>query len=278
MKILVPIDRIHSNPFALNTAILVAEKMDAQIEVLRIIDAPVDAVLDREGSIAADSDFDVRHYERMVQDAKDEIEMWAKKNCTRCRAIVKTGLQVESILNTLHEGGYDLVVVAGQLSSGIKQLVQGTLAEKIALHTPVPVLTVKSEVKKIENIALANNFRKTNVPIEDVLRLQRVFDATLHLVRVNSHKKYMSEDEVDKNMEDFISTYELKKVKKHSIEGLNIEAALSEFCSTNEVDILAIGSKQRSKLTSIVQGCPSRDVINHLSTPVFTFNYKMKKK
>mgnify|MGYP003562634135 CR=1 FL=1 len=276
MKILVPISRIDSDSFALNTAALIAKHLNAQIDVLRIIDAPVDAVLDRQGSIAADSDFDVRHYDRLAQEAKDEIVKWAEKNCERCQAIVKTGLQVESILSALDEGDYDLVVVAGQLSSGIKELMQGTLAEKIALHTTVPVLTVKSQIHKIESIALANNFRKANVPIEDVLRLQKVFGATLHLVRVNSHKKYMSEDEVQENMDQFISVRGLKNVEKHSIEGLSIDAALSEFCDSNEIDILAIGSKQRSKLTSIMQGCPSRDVINHLSTPVFTFNYKQK--
>lgn len=271
MRILVPTDCSELAAVALKPAKLIAEKFGAKILALQVINAPVDAVFNKEGELIDDEEFDTTAFKQALKSGDTNILNWAKAHDVKVEPLVRTGLQIDTILRVIENQNIDLVIMNSDTTSGLKKMVHGPIVERIVLNSKAPVFTVKDYFNSFENIALANNFRRLNVRIEFVKKLQEAFNSTLHLVRVNTQKKFMSEDEALEGMKSFVRDHDLKNVEFHLIKGKKIDNALQDFCKINQIDLMAIGSKQRKGLVSAMRGCPSKEIVNSLELPVLTF-------
>jgi len=277
MRILVPTDCSDLAAVALKPAKLMAKKFGAEIIALNVINAPVDAVFSSDGELIDDEEFDTTIFKKELKEGNSKILDWAKKNDTNVEPIVRTGLQIETILKVIERQNIDLVVMSTHGASGLKGAIHGSTAERIVLNAKVPVFTVKESFNSFDSIALANNFRRLKVRIGFVKKLQEAFGSTLHLVRVNTPRKFMSEDEALEGMKAFVKDHALTNVEYHLIKGKKIDEALADFCKIKNIDVLAIGSKQRKGLISVMRGCPSKEIVNHMQMPVLTFRSTISK-
>lgn len=278
MRILVPTDCSDLAALALKPAKLIADKFGAKIIALKVINAPVDAVFSTEGELIEDEEFDTEFFKKQLKEGNATILKWAEKSHVKVEPIVRTGLQIETILRVIENQNIDLVVMSTHGASGLKGAMQGSTAERIVLNAKVPVLTVKDQFTSFGHIALANNFRRLNVRIGFVKKLQEAFGSTLHLVRVNTDRKFMSEDEALEGMRSFVRDHDLSNVEYHIIQGKKIDEALVDFCKIKGINVMAIGSKQRKGLISVMRGCPSKEIVNQMDLPVLTFRSASKKK
>ncbi len=276
MKILFPTACSGQELEIVKSAFIIVDKLNGELTVLSVVNAPIDAVYDKSGRLIEDEEFDMDLFRRQMLTAEEELEEWVKKAGINAKMEVKAGLQNETILNTLKSESFDLVILTNLDLHSQDGALQTTKAENIVLNAEVPVLSLKKPLNGIRSIALANNFRRENVPVGFVKTLQEAFGATLRLVRVNTPRKFMSEHEVRANMEKFVANHNLKNVEYHIIEGKSITERLNSFCEDLGVDILAIGSKQRKGFSSFIHGCPSREAVNEMSVPVLTFKSKIK--
>lgn len=274
MRILVPTDCSELAAVALQPALQIAKKFNAEIIALNVINTPVDAVYNKEGELIEEEEFDVSVYKKELKEGNTNILNWAKKYNTAVEPLVRTGLQIETILRVIENQNIDVVVMSTHGASGLKGAMQGSTAERIVLNAKVPVLTVKDSFTSFDNIALANNFRRLSVRIGFVKMLQEAFNSTLHLVRVNTQRKFMSEDEALEGMKSFVRDHALENVEYHLINGKRIDDALTDFCTIQRIDLLAIGTKQRKGFSGMMRGCPSKDIVNKMQLPVLTFRSK----
>ena len=271
MRILVPTDCSDLAAIALKPAKLIAEKFGAEIIALNVVNAPVDAVFNSDGELIEDEEFDTTFYKNELKEGNTKILDWARKHSVVVEPIVRTGLQIETILKVIERQSIDLVVMSTHGASGLKGAIHGSTAERIVLNAKVPVFTVKDEFTSFGSIALANNFRRLNVRVGFVKKLQEAFGSTLHLVRVNTPRKFMSENEALDGMKAFVKDHALTNVEYHLIKGKKIDSALADFCKIKNIDVMAIGSKQRKGLISVMRGCPSKEIVNSMNMPVLTF-------
>lgn len=277
MRILVPTDCSDLAGVALKPAKLIAEKFGAEIIALNVINAPVDAVFNSDGELIDDEEFDTSIFKKQLKEGNSSILNWAKKFDTVVEPIVRTGLQIETILKVIERQNIDLVVMNTQGASGLKGAIHGSTAERIVLNAKVPVFTIKHEFTSFKSISFANNFRRLNVRIGFVKKLQEAFGSKLHLVRVNTSRKFMSENEALDGMKAFVKDHALTNVEYHLIKGKKIDEALADFCKIKHIDVMAIGSKQRKGLISVMRGCPSKEIVNSMDMPVLTFRSSNKK-
>ena len=277
MRILVPTDCSDLAASALKPAKMIADKFGADILALKVVNAPVDAVFNKEGELIEDEEFDTASFKRALKEGDTNILNWAKSHHVKVEPLVRTGLQIDTILRVIENQNIDLVIMNSDSTKGLKKMVHGPIVERIVLNSKAPVLTVKDNFNSFEHIALANNFRRLNVRIGFVKSLQEAFDSRLHLVRVNTSRKFMSDDEALEGMKSFVRDHDLKNVEFHLIKGKKIDDALSDFCKINSIDVMAIGSKQRKGLVSAMRGCPSKEIVNALDVPVLTFRSRIKK-
>lgn len=272
MKILVPTDCSAESGIALKAASQLAQKFNAEIIALKVVHAPVDAFYNKEGElIIDDEEFDSSQIQKDFDEGETQIIEWANSQTVKVNPLVKMGLMIDTILATIEKQQINVVVMQSDTTSGLKKIVHGPIVERIVLNSSVPVLTIKETFSGFRNLAFANNFRRSNIEIGFIKSIQETFNSTLHLVRVNTPKKFMSEDEAKKSMADFATKHGLKEVVIHCVNGKTIDHALADFCKIYKIDIMAMGSKQRTRFVSMMKGCPSKDLVNNLAYPVLTF-------
>lgn len=278
MRILVPTDCTDLAAIALKPAKKLAEKFDVEIIALKVINAPVDALFDKNGEMIENEEFDITQYKKELEQGGSLVQDWARQNGCEVQPIVRTGLMIESILKVIDDAQVDLVIMHSDITSGLKKVVHGPIVERIVLNSKVPVLTVKDYFDSFKNIAFANNFRRYDVRIGMVKKIQEAFNSKLHLIRVNTPRKFMSNDEAIFAMKAFTKAHDLRNVEYHHINNKKIDSALIDFCKIYKIDLMTIGSKQRKGLLSVMRGCPSKDIVNQMEFPVLTFRSKSNKK
>ena len=142
-KILCPTDFSEPSKRALELAVPIAEKFDAQIYLVHVVPA-----IPHLGS-SMTSHFDVPEYQRLLRsDAEKQMTELAKSVSTvKAHQILKDGSAADGILKAADEHHVDLIVIATAGATGWEHVVFGSVAEKVVRRARVPVLTIRRPEK-----------------------------------------------------------------------------------------------------------------------------------
>jgi nucleotide-binding universal stress UspA family protein len=145
-RVLVPVDYSEPSADVLRYGAEVARRLGASLSVVHVWEcmphAPADLMVKgRDGKL--------RRLDDVIRDNADNEMRQFLEN-----AALPAGLDVESkllsgeaaqcILKELASGAYELLVMGTHGRGGVKQLVLGSVAEKIVRTSPVPVIVVPS--------------------------------------------------------------------------------------------------------------------------------------
>jgi nucleotide-binding universal stress UspA family protein len=146
-KILVAIDGSDHAEHALQFALDLAEQYSASIELLTVfhppyLPYPIDSmdiatpqVL--EEGLAAQKEYQ----EQMLMRALDRVK--SRKPGLRITARLAEGRPADKIIEHAKNANVDLIVIGSRGLGGIKQLVLGSVSDRVADAAPCPVLVVK---------------------------------------------------------------------------------------------------------------------------------------
>lgn len=136
-KILVPMDGSPSSIAALEEALVLAEDLDAAIDVLnvRAPDRPL-------GSAASTTDAARVEEERAMEDALGEARAIIGDRLERR---TETGEPVRAIIEFAAATSADLIVIGTHGRVGRLRSLVGSIAEGVVRSAPCPVLTVRGE-------------------------------------------------------------------------------------------------------------------------------------
>lgn len=147
-RILFPTDFSDNSYAALDYAIKLAEVHRAEIHVLHVLSQPpgYDSFLL--------SSFQIDEIERKASSPKQH----ALLNLIQTRigeqvpvkVMLRRGMPFVEIINTARKCKADLIVMATHGRSGLRQMLIGSVAEKVVRHAPCPVLTVKERDYEFE--------------------------------------------------------------------------------------------------------------------------------
>lgn len=150
-NILVALDGSSHAKNALTFALDLAEKYDANIEVLSVfhnIHLPI--VVDPMSSMDAFSTEIVlecmkaqkAQYEELLSQTTMQINKEHPQ--LKVTATLKEGRPADKIIETAKEGDHDIIVMGNRGLGGIKQLFLGSVSDRVADEAPCPVLIVKA--------------------------------------------------------------------------------------------------------------------------------------
>jgi nucleotide-binding universal stress UspA family protein len=145
-RILVPVDFSEQSKQALDYAMFVAQRFEAQIDVLhvwKISEYAGDAmvVLTR-----SEPELTLSTYLRGQADQQLTNFMHGLPHSKR---LLEEGDPASVVARVAQEGGYDLVVMGTHGRTGLSHLMMGSVAEKVVRLSPCPVLTYRvPDVKK----------------------------------------------------------------------------------------------------------------------------------
>jgi nucleotide-binding universal stress UspA family protein len=276
-KIVVPVDFSDISKYGTELAVKIAKHIDATIHFLNIVTLPSHILLTQDGDIFEDGDFDVSVPRKLKEDNQIRLKEWAAQYAPDAKLCVCFGHVNEQVMKYADELHADLIVMGTHINMGVKELLNASHAQYIAMHTAIPIMTLKCDRSdlQVKSIVLASSFKIADVPhCEMALALQKAFNAKLYLLRVNTSDDFLPDGEVEKHMKAFAAKYQLQDFEMAIYNDNEVEDGIMHFVAKHDIDIIAIGSKQRTGINKIINGCVSADVLNHLYKPILTFKLK----
>jgi nucleotide-binding universal stress UspA family protein len=271
-RILVPIDFSKQAECAMKTAANLAQRSNAEIFLLHMINMPSNDT-DVSAHSDASSPAKMLYMEKVHERIADLIQADYFKGLT-VHEEVRFHKTFSGIIDYSHELDTDLIIMGSQGATGLKEMFIGSNTEKVVRHSDVPVLVVKEGVGpfKMNKFVFASDFSDEVKPsFGRFLEFIAKFDAEVHLLFVNTVHNFESTQETSKRMREFVVDFELPEHTLNIYNDTSIERGILNFSKDIDADIIALNTHQRSGLSSMFNESISEDLVNHALKPVITF-------
>ncbi len=277
-SILVPTDFSEQAAYALDLAYGIARKSGSAIKLLNVVEAPHGTSFNAMGEVVAPDGMDAVFFVQLVDKIKERLQATAtnaKYQDIDIASHVEVGNPYEHISRTIAGQAVDLVVMGTQGSSGMEEILVGSNTEKVVRRAKCPVLTVKSPVEadSIKNIVFATNMRDNQERvIKELTKLQQLFDATIHIVSINTPANFETDRFYKKEMKKFVDKYHLAHYTLNVYNDDVEEDGIIYFAEDIDADMIAIATHGRTGISHLLSGSIAEDIVNHAKRPVWTFN------
>jgi nucleotide-binding universal stress UspA family protein len=270
-KILIPTDFSQNAEYALKVAAQIAKKNNGEIILLHMLELP------RQGSDALGSGKDIPEIMFFKNAAINRLEELMEEDYLdglKVSEIIQFELAFDGILKISKLNNVDLIVMGSHGASGYKEMFIGSNAEKVVRNSEVPVLVIKKEEGDfaVDNFVFASDFsEEVKKPFQKAVEFANKFDATLHLVTINTPNNFKSTSEAEETMHNFVKGFEIKKVVSHIYNETNVEKGILNFANSIDADLIGMSTHGRKGLSHFFNGSISEDLVNHAKRPVVTF-------
>ncbi len=276
-KILVPTDFSRQAGFALTAAHQLARKWDATLVLFHVIQFPLEDEeypINRIFSEAAD-------YLKKAREEANELmrEEAQKHQVTDVKIIYRTeiGAPYRFITKELIHGKIDLVVMGSKGASGLKEIFIGSNAERMVRFAPCPVMVIKNKVdlNRIDHIVFATSLHENEERILPQLqKFQQVYQAHIHLLRVNTIANFLYDTEVKKSLDKIAKAHNLKNYSIHTFNDLGEEEGILHFADEVKADMIALATHGHRGIAHLLSGSVTEDLVNHSSKPIWTMSLR----
>ncbi|MFD2245310.1 universal stress protein [Pontibacter ruber] len=279
-RILVPTDFSEQALYAFEVAVAIARKTGAAIKLLHVVEMPYAPSFSATGDLVSRDSIEQVYVLKLLESSRDEMQ-------ELLRTVEHNGVEVvqevdvdrvnSKIRRVVREDQVDLVVMGSKGSSGMDEFLIGSNTEKVVRTADCPVLTVKRRQPNfdIKNIVLASDFkREIRTAIDKVKMFQDIFDATLHLVYINTPGAFESSNNIRNTMETAAQRYGLKNYTINVYNDVIEEDGIMHFAQDIDADMIMMPTHGRTGFSHLLSGSIAEDLVNHTSRPVLTFHLR----
>lgn len=286
-KILVPTDFSEQAGYALDFAYQIALKSTAEIILVNVIDYPgLSSVWSGGMNVIGGAEppldnLDESFINNLLDRSKDEMKSMVKKlnhGNVKISQMVEVGNPYFVIAEKIAQEDINLVIMGTKGATGLEEVLIGSNTERVVRHAKCPVITLKKkrDFTKIHNIAFASNFEGDQAHVvEELFKLQHIFNAKLHLVKINTPNNFESNRTILKGMKDFVDKYEIKNYSLNIYNDYVEEDGIIYFCEDIGADMIALATHGRTGLMHLLSGSIAEDIVNHAKRPVWTCRLKI---
>ncbi|WP_057936572.1 universal stress protein [Algoriphagus resistens] len=281
-KILVPYDFSEQAQNALDFSTALASGFgNFEISLLNVIEVPSTTGMGTMGGgeVIPEMEnqvFFIELMDRRKEQFKEMEQRYAGKNYGFNTKIV-LGNAFRSIASAISKEDPDLVVMGSKGTSGLEEVLIGSNTEKVVRTAHCPVVTVKSQADPtaIRKIVFASDFREDQDQLADQLKaLQKLFDADLYLVIINTPGSFETTRESAVRIKRFANKYAIDHAVAEIYNSYSEEAGIVEFAEDIDADLIAMATHGRTGLAHLFTGSIAENVVNHAKRPVWTFKTK----
>ena len=283
-KILVPIDFSKPAMNAAEVAADIARKSGAQLILLHVIEEIVPDSINVEGEVGVGSNWEDKIYTvRMIDKAKKQMAKLLEDprlEDVRTKSEIRLGTPYHGMNAIITDHKVDLVVMGTAGHSDLEEMIIGSNTEKVVRTAHCPVLTVhnKPANNEFKNIVYATAMNKDEEVFSKIVRAtQKLYDATIHLVRINTPGNFQRDVVVKKYMNDFAKKLQLKNCTINVFNDITEEEGIIYFADTIDADMIAMATHGRTGFAHVLAGSIAEDVVSHSKRPVLTFVTKHRK-
>lgn len=280
-KILVPTDFSKPAKFATDAAVAIARKLKAQVILLHVLEQPTSKSFNVTGETSygdhwEDKLFTLKLIEKTKNDfAKimEEIEGQGVKVSHQ----IRLGNPFHGMRTVITELDVDLVVMGTSGRTQLEEMLVGSNTEKVVRHAHCPVLTIHEKPSQVDfkNIVYATSMSEREKDFSDVMKsIQDTYNATLHVVRINTPMNFKPDTEVKRIMESFARRLRLKNHTLNIFNDVSEEEGIIHFAASINADLIGLATHGRTGFAHVMAGSVAEDVVNHSRRPVLTYVIK----
>ncbi|MEJ8757188.1 universal stress protein [Pontibacter sp. H259] len=277
-RILVPTDFSEEAEYAFEVAINIARRTGAAIKLLHVVDMPSSASFSATGDVTYHDNMEQLYIMRMLEATKSRMSKLLNK-VNHSGVEVVQEVDVASIIGkiqyVIEHDKVDLVVMGSKGSSGLDEFLVGSNTEKVVRTANCPVLTVKERQPDfdVKEIVLASNFkREISRAIEAFKFFQKLFDARLHLVYINTPGAFESSSNLRSKLSYTAEKYGLQNYTINVYNDTVEEDGILHFAEDLNADLIMLATHGRTGLSHLLSGSIAEDLVNHTSRPVLTYH------
>lgn len=269
---------------ALMLAKQVAEKSNAVIHLLHVVE-PISGHFTSSGEYAND-DFEAIYASSVIENAGRELNALSTAHENGKLSIdwqVVMGYPYIKVAEKVQKISADLVIIGAQGVTDSDEFFLGSLTDKVVRNIPCPVITVKAVLdgeSDFSNIVYATDLEEDHQSLMLLLTtLQSYFQATIHIVRVNSVKKFRNDIDVQVDLEKLADRYELENYTLNTYSHEDEEYGIVYFADEVKADLIVMGVHEKSGFRRLISGGSLvNEVTDHTFRPVLTYRFAKKAK
>ena len=283
-KIVVPTDFSAAAQTAIDVATNIAIKENCQLVLLHAIELPSSQSFNVEGEVASVENWEQKIFSmKLIVSARHKLarlRMQLENAGANTICELRLGNPFNCIREYLTAAKADLIVMGTAGHSELEEMIIGSNTEKVVRHAQCPVLTVHSgpATKHFKNIVYATNMGAEEQVFADiVINTRKMYDGTIHLVRINTPLNFESDVKVKQDMEAFARRIGLKNYTINTFNHHKEEEGIIHFANQIKADLIALSTHGRTGFTHVLAGSIAEDVANHSRIPVLTYVTKRRK-
>jgi len=274
-KILVPTDFSENATNAIDYAIVVAAKSNAEIVLLNVF-TNVDTTFSSRKKLV--NDYNKSLAENLMEQLKELQQRIAANNATvKLTTKLYKGEVQDSILQCASDENADLIIMGTQGASGLKKILIGSTTAGIIGNTTIPVLAIPQEAKwkGLENILFATRQLEANDKIlTPVLKLAQLDAALIHVAVFtdsddNDAGDYMEHGRlINAYRQTLPVRYKDIKFKTVQLEGEEFDYTIEQYISDNKINMMIMTTHKRSFWESLFNSCMTKEMSYHIKIPL----------
>ena len=288
-KILVPVDFSENSDMALSYATQFAATIKASLTLYHSI-------------VMFQYDFNdknrLEQYEEMLVDHSKSVKQNMKASSN---GISSQGLEVHTavdrgvsaadcILKYLDDHNFDLIIMGTHGKTGLKHLMQGSVAEKIVRLSPIPVLTVHDRYEdfSLNQVLIPIDFSESSHrSLRYTLEMQKIYNfniTCLHVVEKQVFPSYYAAGsntmfDVDNELKERVLDNLRSMIEKSggsdridiAVEEGMAYQAIVDYARKHKMDLIAISTRGLTGIEHVLMGSTTEKVVRLASVPVITF-------
>jgi nucleotide-binding universal stress UspA family protein len=272
-NILVPIDFSLQAKYAAKVASEIAKITNSKIFLLHMLELPTGVVDPSSYGNSSNTPTTLLFLKRAHEKFEDFKKLPFFKG-VEVEDSVQFHKAYDGIIDESKKQQADLIVMGSKGTSGLEEMLVGSNTEKVVRNSDVPVLVIKQDVDnfKIENIVFASDFeQKSKVTFQNILNFTKLFNARLHLLKINTIHNFETTKESSDAIRNFINEFDLGDYTLNIYNDASIEAGILNFSNVIDADIILLNTSGRRGLAHLFTGSIGEDLANHAKLPVITF-------
>ncbi|MGE5943332.1 MAG: universal stress protein [Flavobacteriales bacterium] len=273
-KIIVPIDFSEHSEFALKAAAKFANKFNAEILVLHMLEMADVMLTSPEGFIDEKSVY-------FFKLAEQRFETFINKdylNGLKVTPIIKHFKVFSEVNDIVEKHKADIIIMGSHGTSGIVDLFVGSNTERVVRHADVPVLVIKNDLLNVnfKSAVFACDFSEETIkPYLNAVKMMQKLDCKLYLAHVNlPNNSFKTSAEIEEMVTGFLTKANgnINKIEDvHYVSDYTVEEGILKFSNKIGADLLLIPTHGRKGLSHFFEGSIGEDIANHANLPVMTF-------
>ena len=273
-KILVPVDFSNESLCALEAAHSFAHNAASEILILHVIEDPIIDTSKITGEMHYDPMENV-FVAKLYEKTKERLETIVddeKYSDIKIDYKIDIGNAYSSIAQHIADHDASLIIMGSNGASGLREILVGSVADKVTRHAKCPVIVVKGEAQfsYLNDILFATGLQEDqDLVLEQLKPYQTFFGAELHMFNaVTSDQKFFGE--IQQKMEALAKRHLIENVHYVVDRSDDIAEAVMEYADEKNIGLIAFGTHDRHNFMHLLQSKMSRDLTHESQRPIWT--------